>query len=165
MKQLDWEGTDEERHAIKGSDDKAAAARESPWRSIAITGDDAYVYFMRAMSPPSIYVISFGGEIVHKLVVKGPTGSNWPAFGLRVVDNRLLVEFYRDCQNPVEIDSCAGSLYTIVDATTGDRIADFEPDAKASGPIACYIPDPDRFYTFSIQAEGHRLEMIETAPK
>jgi hypothetical protein len=122
------------------------------------------------MSPPSIYVISSAGEIVRKLVVKGPAGANWPAFGLRVVENRLLVEFYSDCPNPVEIDSCGGKpLYTIVDATTGERIADFEPDPRASdsGPIACYVPNPDRFYTFAGLAleRENRLEMIETAPR
>ena len=123
---------------------------------------------MRAMSPSSIYLISSAGEIVRKLVVKGPTGANWPDFGLRVVENRLLVEFDTNCQNPVEIDSCGHRrLYTIVDATTGERIADFEPDQRASGPIACYVPNPDRFYMFSGLAleRDHRLEMIETAPR
>ena len=177
LKQVDWEETDEEPHAVSGSSDKAAAASESPSRSIAITGDDGYVYFMRAMFPPSIYVISSAGEIVRKLVVKGSAGTNSPYFGLRMVENRLLVEFYRDCQTPydeilarakVEIDpSCGRKVYTIVDATTGERIADFEPDPRASGPMACYVPDLDHFYTFSFdfQAEGHPLEMIETAPK
>jgi len=164
LKQLDLEGSDEKHTAVDGSDDKAKGASGPSSRSIAITGDDGYVYFMRAMSPPPIYVISSAGEIVRKLVVKGPTGTNWPAFGLRVVENRLLVEFYRHCQNPGEIvDSCTGTLYTIVDATTGERIADFEPDPRASGPMACYVPDPDRFYTFS--DEGHRVGLIEAAPK
>src|SRR5215469_6858116 len=169
----------EELRAVSGSGDKAAAASESPARSIAITGDDGYVYFMRSISPPSIYVISSAGEIVRRLVVKGPAGTNWLGSGLRVVENRLLVEFYRDCQTPyddilwlakVEFDpSCGRSLYTIADATTGERVADFEPDQRASdsGPIACYVPNPDRFYTFSGLAleRENRLEMIETAPR
>jgi len=117
LKQLDWERSDEERHAVNGSDDKAAPASELSWRSIAITGDDGYVYFMRAMSPPSIYVISSAGEIVRKLVVRGPAGTNWLASGLRVVKSRVLVEFYRNCQTTydeilalakVEIDSSCG---------------------------------------------------------
>ena len=129
------------------------------------------------MSSPSVYVISSAGEVAHKLVVKGPEGTNWLASGLRVVANRLLVEFYHDCQRQtpypydeilalakVEIGSCElRTLYTIVDATTGERIADFEPGPGASGPMACYVPDPDRFYTFS-DAE-HRVEMIEATPK
>ena len=177
MKQLDLGGDELSHQGSSGDDDGPLLAKESTSRSIAITGDDGYVYFMRAMFPPSIYVISSAGEIVRKLVVKGSAGTNSPYFGLRMVENRLLVEFYRDCQTPydeilarakVEIDpSCGRKVYTIVDATTGERIADFEPDPRASGPMACYVPDLDHFYTFSFdfQAEGHPLEMIETAPK
>jgi hypothetical protein len=165
VKQLDWEEAGDKSHAIAGSADKVTAASRASSRSIAITGDDGYVYFMRAMSPPPVYVISSTGEIVRKLIVKGPTGTNWPAFGLRVIENRLLVEFYRECRNPLEISSCQGTLYTVVDATTGERIADFEPDQRAAGPIACYFPNPDRFFTFSIPAKENRLEMIETEPR
>lgn len=164
VKQLDWDGSNEKSQAINGSGDKVMEASRLSSRSIAITGDDGYVYFMRAMSPPAVYVISSDGEIVRKLVVQGPSGTNWPALGLRMVENRLLVEFYRECQDPAEISSCQGRVYTVVDATTGGRIADFEAQ-RAAGPIACYFPNPGRFFTFSIPAGKNRLEMIETAPR
>jgi len=166
LKQLDLERTEEQSQAINVSRDKFAAASKLAGHSVAITGDDGYVYFMRADSPPSVYVISSDGEIVRKLVVNGPTGRNWPRFGLRVAKNRLLVEFYRECQNPVEISSCQGRLYTIVDATSGERLADFEPDQTTiMGPVACYVPDPDRLSTFSIEPERHRLDIVETVPR
>ena len=165
IKQLNWKGTQDTRQAINGTDDKAVVVSKLARRSVAITGDDGNVYFMRAVSPPSVDVISSTGEIVRKLVVKGPTGANWPDFGLRVVKNKLLVEFLDGCEDPTEISSCHGTLYTVVDATSGERIADFEADQGARGPLACYFSDPDRVYTFSIQPERHRLDIIETVPR
>jgi len=117
LKQLDLEETDEERHAINRSDDKGVVASELPAPSIAITGDDGYVYFMRAMSPPSIYVISSAGEIVRKLVVKGPVGTNWLAWGLRVVEN--LLGFYRQCSGLL---LALPSPQQRLGLNTGDRI-------------------------------------------
>jgi hypothetical protein len=134
-------------------------------RSVAIAGDDGYVYLMRATSPPVVYAISSTGEIVRNFVVKGPAGTAVPAFGFRAAKGKLLVEFYRECQDPAEISSCRGRLYTVVDAKTGVRMADYEPAQGVAGPIAGYVPDPDRLYMFSIPPANHHLEIVVTVPR
>ena len=53
----------------------------------------------------------------------------------------------------------------MVDATTGQKLADYETKDERTGPIACYAPDPDRFFTLSIRGDEHRLAIVEAAPK
>ena len=36
------------------------------------------------------------------------------------------------------------------------------PDQEAKGPIACYAPDPDRFFIFS---DTRGLDLVEAEPK
>ena len=130
--------------------------------AVAITGDDGLVYLMRATSPPSVYAISASGEVVRKIVVSPPTGTGSPYFGIRVVKNRLVVQFNRSCENTAAADSCRSSTYAVVDATTGQKLAAYEADKEAGGTLVCYAPDPDRFYIFS---DRHGLEIVEAEPK
>jgi hypothetical protein len=130
--------------------------------SVAITADDGLVYLMRATSPASVYAISASGDVVRKIVVNPPTGTGAPYFGLRVVKNRMVVQFQRTCDGTAASDSCRNSTYAVVDATTGQKLAAYEADKEAGGTLACYAPDPDRFYIFSDQ---HVLEIVEAEPK
>jgi hypothetical protein len=134
-------------------------------RSVAITGDDGYVYLMRATSPATVYVISSAGEVIRKIWVSAPTDGGLPSFGVRVVKNRLAVKFYGKCQNALRISSCEGAVYTVVDATTGQKLADYTAEKDLAGPIACYAPNPDRFYIFLMPRGQHRLEIVEAEPK
>jgi hypothetical protein len=134
-------------------------------RSVAITGDDGLVYLMRGTSPASVYVISADGEVIRKIVVNAPTDAGLPAFGLRVVKNKLAVKFSLACDSPLRVSSCEGTIYTVVDATTGERFADYAAEKDLAGPIACYAPDPDRFFTFRAASDHQHLEIVEAGPK
>jgi hypothetical protein len=168
VKQLVLDGDAEIERAIEVGDARYAVApgqgNEAVVRSVAITGDDGFVYLMRLTSPATVYVISSAGEVIRKIVVNAPTDKGSPNFGIRVVKNRLAVEFNRECDSAL-YTSCRGTVYTVVDATTGRKLADYETEDETAGPITCYAPDPDRFFTFSIGGEGHRLEIVEAAPK
>jgi hypothetical protein len=131
-------------------------------QSAAVTGDDGLVYLMRATSPASVYAISAAGDVVRKIVLNPPTGAGSPYFGIRVVKNRLVVQFNRSCENTAAAGSCRSSTYAVVDATTGQKLAAYEADKEAGGTLACYAPDPDRFYIFS---DRHGLEIVEAEPK
>jgi len=131
-------------------------------RSVAITGDDGLVYLMRATSPTTVYAISAVGKVVRRIVINAPGSTGTPYFGIRVVKNRLAVQFRRSCDN---LGTCRGTAYTVVDATTGQALAAYEADGEVAGPIACYAPDPDRFFVFSTPPDGDRLEIIEAEPK
>jgi hypothetical protein len=165
-KQLVLDGDAEVEHAIEAGDVKDISTqqphKEAVGRSVAITGDDGLVYLMRATSPATVYAISAAGNVVRKIAVRAPTPTGLPDFGIRVVKNRLAVQFSRSCNSALGVDSCRGSTYAVIDATTGQRLADYEADKELAGPIACYAPDPDRFFVFS---EWHGLEIVEAEPK
>jgi hypothetical protein len=167
-KQFELDGDAEIERAVEVGDARYASSsghgNEAVERSVATTGDDGFVYLMRSMSPATVYVISYTGDVIRKLVVNSPTDKGLPDFGIRVVKNRLAVQFNRECDNAL-YTSCQGSVYSVVDATTGQKLADYGTEDDTAGPIACYAPDPDRFFTFSFGAEGHRLEIVESAPK
>jgi hypothetical protein len=159
------EDAEVERKIDAGDGEEAALQQghsEAVDKSVAITADDGLVYLMRATSPPSVYAISAVGDVVRKIVVSPPTGIGSADFGLRVVNNRLTVQFNRSCDGTANSDSCRISTYAVVDATTGQKLAAYEADEEAAGTMACYAPDPDRFYIYS---DRHGLDVVEAEPK
>ena len=133
-------------------------------QSVAIAGDDGLVYLMRATSPVIVYAISPAGDAVRQIVVRPPTGEGSPNFGIRMVKNRLAIQFRRSCDN-VDSDSCLRSTYSIVDATTGKPLAAYKAEKEVDGPMACYAPDPDRLFTFSDSLDHRRFDIVEAGPK
>ena len=145
VKQITLDGDVETERAIDKDTSAQQQNRSAVDHSVAITGDDGLVYLMRATSPPTVYAISAAGDVVRKIVVRAPAGVGLADFGLRVVKNRLAVQFHRSC----DADSCRNSAYAVVDATTGKTLAAYEADKEVSDPMVCYAPDPDRFFIFS----------------
>lgn len=126
---------------------------------IAVSGDDGNVYLMRRTSPTTVYVISSTGEVMRKLVIAPPYAGQMPG-GMQVSKNKLAMKFYRECAST----TCEGASYTVVDATTGERLADYAAGDDVAGTLACYAPDPDRFFILQM-SEKHRLEILEARPK
>jgi hypothetical protein len=166
VKQLVFDGDLETEHAIEGGNAKDSHAEQQHTsavdKSVAITGDDGLVYLMRATSPVQVYAISAVGDVVRKIVVNAPGNTGAPDFGIRVVKSRLVVQFCGSGDSTVD-GYCGGFSYTVVDAMTNRKLAAYEADTKAAGTMACYAPDPDRFYIFSENQNG--LEIIEADPK
>jgi hypothetical protein len=166
VKQFVLDGDAEIERAMESGDAKDTSAQQQNTsaidKSVAITGDDGLVYLMRATSPATVYAISAAGDVVRKIVVYAPKDAGLPDFGIRVVKNRLAVQFRRSCDRTVDFDSCQSSTYAVVDATTGQRLAAYEAEKEAVGPIACYAPDPDRFFIFS---DRHGLDIVEAEAK
>ena len=132
-------------------------------KSVATAGDDGLVYLMRPTTPAVVYAISPAGDVLRTLRVVAPMGAGAPWFGLRVVKNRSLIQFRRDCAP--NVSSCIGSVYAILDATTGRSLATYETNKEAAGTIACYVPDPDRFFIFSLSSDRHGWAIVEARVK
>jgi len=169
VKQFDLDGDAEIERAVEAGDARytrsPGGGNEAISRSVAITGDDGLVYLMRATSPAAVYVISAAGEVVRKIVISAPTDNGLPDFWLRVAKNKLAVKFRSGCDRALGFHSCEGTEYTVVDATTGKRLADYAADKDAAGTTACYDPDADRFFTFGLTSDQDHLEIVETGPK
>jgi len=71
----------------------------------------------------------------------------------------LLIQFRRDC-GP-NVSSCVGSIYAILDATSGKRLATYLANKETAGTIACYVPDPDRLFIFSLSSDRHGWAIVE----
>jgi len=166
VKQLVLDGDVEIEHAIDAGDAEDTRAQQQNTSaidtSVAISGDDGLVYLMRATSPVAVYAISAAGDVVRKIVVRPPAATGSPDFGIRVVKNRLTVQFRRSCDSTADFDSCQSSTYAVVDATTGQKLAAYEADKETAGTMACYAPDPDRFFIFS---DRPSLDVVEAEPK
>jgi hypothetical protein len=169
VKQLALQGDGELEHAPPTSGKKSPRAplmdRSSISRSVAITGDDGNVYLMRATAPPTVYAISSTGEVVHKIVAPGPADAAWPRFGIRVIKNKLIVEFYRECLNRLDESSCEGTALSVLEAGTGKPLVNYAPEDTAGGVLACYVPDPDRFFMFQDAPNGTAITVVESVPK
>jgi hypothetical protein len=166
IKQFVLDGDTEIEHGIDTRDPKYAGSEQGRngeiSRSVAITGDDGLVYLMRSTTPAMVYAISAAGEVVHRIAVSAPAETGRPAFGLRVVKNKLAVEFHKTCDG-LRDSSCRGTVYSVLGAATGEKLADYAAENDVLGPIACYVPNPDRFYTFTI--DQHRLQIVEAGAK
>lgn len=167
VKQFTLDGDAEIERAVEAGDARytrsPGGGNETISRSVAITADDGLVYLMRATSPPTVYAISAAGEVVRKIVVTPLTDTGSPDFGIRVVKNKLAVTFRLGCNGLV--GQCEGTVYTVVDATTGERLADYRAEKETAGTIACYAPDPDRFFTYWTTSDHRHLEIVEAGPK
>jgi hypothetical protein len=133
-------------------------------RSVAVNGDDGLVYLMRGASPAPVYAISATGEVMRQLSVAVPTPTGLPQ-AIRVAKNRLAMSFYPDCDPQATSLSCHGMGYTVVNATTGQRLANYVTTDEDHGLMACYAPDPDRFLLVSTPVGERRLEIINVAEK
>jgi hypothetical protein len=162
VKQLTFAEDEKVEEEIANDSGAQKLHREAVDKSVAITGDDGLVYLMRATSPAIVYAISPAGDVLRTMVVKAPSSAGTPEFGLRVVKNRLLLQFRRKCDRG---NSCQGSIYAVVDATTGKMLAAYEADKEVAGPIACYLPDPDRLFIFSASLDRHGLDIVEAQPR
>jgi len=168
LKQFVLDGDAEIERAVEVGDARytrsPGGGNEAFSRSVAISGDDGLVYLMRATSPATVYVISAAGEVVRKIVVSAPTDKGLPDYWIGVAKNKLAVRFRRGCDDALDLNSCEGTVYTVVDATTGKRLADYAAENDASGMTACYAPDPDRFITYSVSGQNH-LEIVQSEAK
>jgi hypothetical protein len=169
IKQLALEGDGGPEHTNPSGDKNVLGIRlvdhSSISRSVAITGDDGNVYLMRASAPPTVYAISSTGEVLHKIVVPGPAGAAWPRFGIRVIKNKLAVEFYRDCTNQLDSGSCKGTALSVLDANTGRNLVNYSLEETAGSVVACFVPDPDRFFMFQDAPHGTAITIVESVPK
>jgi hypothetical protein len=124
----------------KGSRDTGEAEKkQAPAAEItqgeAAPGDDGNVYLMRRTSPPLVYVISAGGEVVRTLKVTPPAG-NAEVWSMKYAyGGRLVFEF--TVPTPVN-GSRPDIIFSLVDAETGQRVLDYKAPPKMGGSFVCY---------------------------
>jgi hypothetical protein len=163
VKQLALDEDREIERAIEAGDDRYVRSPKQGNRAVtlgvALSGADGNVYLMRGTSPATLYVISSTGEVLRKLVVAPPYVGQMPG-GMQISKNKLAMKFFRECTSL----TCKGGSYTVIDAATGEKLAEYAAEDDVAGTFTCYASDPDRFF-FLQMSETHRLEILETRPK
>jgi hypothetical protein len=165
VKQLSLDEDNEIERAIEAGDARYAGSPKQGNKGVtlgmAVSGDDGNVYLMRRTSPASVYVISSTGEVVRKLVIAPPFAGQMPG-GMQVSQNKIALMFRRDCTSSITCEGAAS--YTVVDAITGEKLADYSSGDGVGGAFACYASEPERFF-FLQMSEKHRIEILEARPK
>jgi hypothetical protein len=120
-------------------------------------GSEGNVYLMRRTSPATVYVISASGELARTLKIEPENFGQMPS-DMQVADGRIAMEFSLHCSS----DRCEGVSFTIADATTGQKLANYAAN-NVYGEFACYSANPERF-TFLLTDEKE-LQMVQAAAK
>jgi hypothetical protein len=126
--------------------------------SNVVAADDGNFYLMRASAPPIVYVIAPDGSVAHRFKID-PPGDGFAAGVMKAGGGKIVVEFYKAAkgQTPAE------QLYSVQDATTGDRFAYYvlPPEMLHGGAFACYTPNG---FTFIDANASRQLEFVTTTP-
>jgi hypothetical protein len=126
--------------------------------SNVVAGDDGNFYLMRASAPPIVYVIAPDGSVAHRFKIN-PPGDGFAAGVMKAGGGKIVVEFYKAAkgQTPAE------QLYSVEDATTGERFAYYglPPEMPHGGALACYTPNG---FTFIDANASRQLEFVTTTP-
>ena len=144
----------------KDAADKQKGAPLDPAISMSnvVAVDDGNFYLMRASTPPVVYVIAPDGSVAHQLKIN-PPGLGFAAGVMKAGGGKVVVEFYRAAkgQTPAE------QVYSVLDATTGDRFANYvlPPEMPHGGAFACYTPNG---FTFIDANSNRQLEFVTTTP-
>ena len=123
----------------------------------AVAADDGNIYLMRATASPRVYVISPGGSVLRRLVIP-PPAEDFRPITMKTAGGRIAIQF--------EEDSPAGTgaleLFSVVDAQTGEKFADYLSTPETGGTFACYTPSGFTF--LATRGEPLRLTIIQATP-
>jgi hypothetical protein len=117
----------------KDQQDKNVAAIEPGEATVA---EDGNIYVMRASDPPVVHVLDYTGKQIRRFEVPSP-GKGFEALVMKVAYGRIIVQFDR------KIEKAPGGeqLFEVVDATSGDHIAEYSSPDEIGGTFACYTPN------------------------
>lgn len=103
---------------------------------------------MRSTADPLIYVISPAGTRLRILVITAPSEKFRPVT-MKVAGGKVVVQFEEN--HPV--GSSAAQIFSLVDALSGEKIADYLSTPEIGGAFACYTADG---FTFLGSKRGQR---------
>lgn len=119
----------------------------------AQTGSDGYIYLMRHVAKPIVYVIAPTGSVVRTLHLTPPfpTASVGPMQYSDADGGRLAMAFSVPASAGF---SGAGQIIAVYSARTGKRLVDYIAPPNIGGALACYTTQG---FTFLGSTPDHRL--------
>lgn len=101
----------------------------------AVGGDDGNIYVMRQGSPAVVYVVSQAGTVVRTLKVPPPV-TNASGTQLAINQGRIAIEF-----SIPEATDVSDTRIRVVNAQTGQKIADYSITPEIGEAVACFRDD------------------------
>jgi len=117
---------------------------------------DGNVYLMRPSSPPLVYVISAGGDLLRRLQLKNP-GEGFEAQDIAVWDSQIVIFFLKRAGN-----SSSAQVYSLFNAMTGEPITSYQRNPEMGGTPACYSAR-DGVTTLGRSATG-KFQIVHAKP-
>jgi hypothetical protein len=103
---------------------------------VAVPAEDGNVYLFRPGSPAQIWVVSPKGDVLRSFLPEGPS-DKMRARSIKVAGGRIVVQFSESTGD----GHVVREIVSLFDASTGERMADYEVPMGLSGMLACYTPD------------------------
>jgi hypothetical protein len=143
-------------------EEKAPSPEESPEEAATSgtdvePGDDGNLYLMRPVGNPLVYVISPAGTVLRRLEIRPPADGFRPT-GMKAAGGMIAIEFAMD--DPMGMGDIY--IYSILNAYTGEKFADYSVAREARGIWACYTPNGFTFLTS--QDDPPRLAIVKAKP-
>lgn len=116
-------------------------------------GADGNLYLMRWLSPPVIYAISPGGEVVRRFTVR-PDDSRMMPSNMRIAGDSIAIEF--------RSSDTKKQLIKVVDLDGKEKATYDWPelDGKPLWQSVCYMQDPERFVFLDAAKDDTRVLRI-----
>lgn len=121
-------------------------------------GDDGSAYLMRASQPPTVYVVSPSGAVLHHWRLKSPSPDFFPV-EMKVSSGRIALAFQ---ENSATTESKPGTVYSVYDSVSGDLLAEYGEGQGVVGALACYSPNE---FTFVGRDKEHPPAIVEAIPR
>lgn len=143
-------------------DSESATAGDAPLNRAVVLGtlavaEDGNIYLLRASDRPLVHVISPAAVILRILVITPPLPNSRP-ITMKVAGGRVVVMFEQD--NPT--GEMAEQVFSVVNAETGEKLADYWSPPEIGGAFACYTPDR---FTFIGVTSDHHLKILHAVPR
>ncbi|MFQ5777746.1 MAG: hypothetical protein ACE5IP_07035 [Terriglobia bacterium] len=140
--------------APKGED----TGRINPSLTDAVPADDGNIYLMRRAPSPVVYVISSAGTVLRRLVIAPPTEGFEP-LTMKVAGGRIVIQFREKKRS----GSFEQQIFSVVDALTGEKFADYWSTPETGGIWACYSADGFTFLG-TTQTEPLQMTLVHATP-
>lgn len=130
----------------------------------AVVGNDGNAYLMRHMMPPIVYVISSDGSLLRMLRLEPPRSNARFASAIQYSPQdggELAVAFDAKSAGGA---SAATRIFSIYNAETGQKLANYPATQGVGAALACYTPKGFTFIGWTMQHEL-ALKLVEPAER
>jgi hypothetical protein len=121
--------------------------------------EDGNIYLMRRIAAPTVYVISPAGAVLRRLVIP-PPAEDFEPLTMKVGGGKVVVQFEKKTpEGPT-----AEEIFSVFDALTGEKFADYSSTPEVGGAWACYTADGFTFLGIA-KTQPYQMTLVRAVPR